>query len=164
MNELIEYIKVKRLHPDAVLPIRGSEGAAGYDLTAVTLEKRGDLYIYGTGLAFEIPPGYYGALCARSSIAFQPLHKCGGVTIIDSDYRGEVFVMFRNIPRAPLWNLSIEGFLLDQGKSKSLLNAYKVGDRVAQLIIQKYTPAAFKLVDELSETTRGPGGYGSTGR
>lgn len=91
----INFVKT---HPDAVIPTRGSAGAAGFDLTAVSLKRAADLYIYDTGLALEIPSGYWGGIYARSSIFFTGLEKCGGVCVIDSDYRGSILVMFREVP------------------------------------------------------------------
>ena len=91
-------IKVKKTHHDAVMPIRGSAGAAGFDLTAVSVKRAADLYIFDTGIALEIPEGYWGGIYARSSLFFTGLEKCGGVCVIDSDYRGSIFVVFREVP------------------------------------------------------------------
>lgn len=91
-------IKFMKTHPDAVIPTRGSAGAAGFDLTAVSLRRAADIYIYDTGLALEIPSGYWGGIYARSSIFFTGLEKCGGVTVVDSDYRGSILVIFREVP------------------------------------------------------------------
>lgn len=176
-------IKFMKTHPDAVIPTRGSAGAAGFDLTAVSLRRAADLYIYDTGLALEIPSGYWGGIYARSSIFFTGLEKCGGVTVVDSDYRGSILVMFREVPG-------------DQGARRRALHPmfpgkthmmcpYKPGDRIAQLIIQpcvvpvqktnhydgaiEYLPLSLETIkfvetDHLSTTARGTGGYGSTGR
>lgn len=176
-------IKFTKTHPDAVIPTRGSAGAAGFDLTAVSLRRTADIYIYDTGLALEIPSGYWGGIYARSSIFFTGLEKCGGVTVVDSDYRGSILVMFREVPG-------------DQGARRRALHPmfpgkthmmcpYKPGDRIAQLIIQPCVvpvqgsvtltemgsippycdleKVEFVEVDRLSTTARGTGGYGSTG-
>lgn len=90
-------IKFMKTHPDAVIPTRGSAGAAGFDLTAVSLKRAADLYIYDTGLALEIPSGYWGGIYARSSIFFTGLEKCGCVTVVDSDYRGSILC---HVPRS----------------------------------------------------------------
>ena len=177
----INFVKT---HPNAVIPTRGSAGAAGFDLTAVSLKRAADLYIYDTGLALEIPTGYWGGIYARSSIFFSGLEKCGGVTVVDSDYRGSILVMFREVPgdqgarRRALHPLF-------PGKT-GLMHPYKPGDRIAQIIIQPcvvpvtsttlYTtrediicPVTMEQVmfvetEYLSTTARGTGAYGSTGR
>ena len=176
-------IKVKKTHPDAVMPIRGSAGAAGFDLTAVSVKRAADLYIFDTGIALEIPEGYWGGIYARSSLFFTGLEKCGGVCVIDSDYRGSIFVVFREVPG----DQSARRHALHPiypGKT-GLMSPYKPGDRIAQLIIQPcvvpvmggmiYDGLAerqvvdldsihFVEVDNLSTTARGTGSYGSTGR
>lgn len=176
-------IKFMKTHPDAVIPTRGSSGAAGFDLTAVSLKRAADIYIYDTGLALEIPSGYWGGIYARSSIFFTGLEKCGGVCVIDSDYRGSILVMFREVPGDQhARRLALHP--LFPGKTH-MMHPYKPGDRIAQLIIQPcLVPTThhilhpedgqnfliamesikFVEVDELSKTARGTGGYGSTGR
>lgn len=176
-------IKFMKTHPDAVIPTRGSAGAAAFDLTAVSLKRAADLYIYDTGLALEIPTGYWGGIYARSSLFFTGLEKCGGVCVIDSDYRGSILVMFREVPgdqgarRRALHPLF-------PGKT-GLMHPYKPGDRIAQLIIQpcvmpvqktrhydgaiEYLPLSLEPIefvetDHLSTTERGGQGYRSTGR
>ena len=142
-------IKIKRLNEDAKIPTRGSDQAAGYDLYAQTVFvtqniKAGETAKIGTGVAMEIPDGYFGAVVARSGLATKKglrLANCLGV--IDSDYRGEIFV--------PLHN--------DSNKTQTIVN----GDRIAQLIILPYGTADFEEVDELSGTVRGEGGFASTG-
>lgn len=177
-------IKVKKTHPDAVMPIRGSAGAAGFDLTAVSVKRAADLYIFDTGIALEIPEGYWGGIYARSSLFFTGLEKCGGVCVIDSDYRGSIFVVFREVPG----DQSARRHALHPlypGKT-GLMSPYKPGDRIAQLVIQPclvpvssttlYTTrediicpvmmeqVMFVETDYLSTTIRGTGSYGSTGR
>ena len=176
-------IKFVKTHPDAVIPTRGSAGAAGFDLTAVSLKRAADLYIYDTGLALEIPSGYWGGIYARSSIFFTGLEKCGGVCVIDSDYRGSILVMFREVPGDQhARRLALHP--LFPGKT-GLMHPYKPGDRIAQLIIQpcvmpvqktrhydgaiEYLPLSLEPIefvetDHLSTTERGAGSYGSTGR
>lgn len=177
-------IKFTKTHPDAVIPTRGSAGAAAFDLTAVSLRRAADIYIYDTGLALEIPSGYWGGIYARSSLFFTGLEKCGGVCVIDSDYRGSILVMFREVPGDQhARRLALHP--LFPGKT-GLMHPYKPGDRIAQLIIQPcYVPTThhilqhpedgqnsliameaikFVEVDALSTTARGCQGYGSTGR
>lgn len=177
-------IKFMKTHPDAVIPTRGSAGAAGFDLTAVSLRRTADIYIYDTGLALEIPSGYWGGIYARSSLFFTGLEKCGGVCVIDSDYRGSILVMFREVPGDQhARRLALHP--LFPGKTH-MMHPYKPGDRIAQLIIQpclvpvqgsvtltetgSISPycdlekVEFVEVDRLSTTERGTGGYRSTGR
>ena len=139
-------VKVKKLVPEAVIPQYAAPGDAGMDLTAVShkaVDENAYGYIeYGTGLAVEIPAGYYGMLVPRSSISKTGLILANPPGIIDSGYRGEIKVRFKYIP-------------------KTLI--YDVGDRVAQLIIMKYPEVSFTEVTELSDTVRGAGGFGSTG-
>jgi dUTP pyrophosphatase len=139
-------VKIKRLNENAVIPKYALEGDAGMDLVATT--KRFDMelgvYVYGTGLAFEIPKGYVGLVFPRSSLSNYDLMLTNHVGVIDSGYRGEVTAKFR--PTKP------NGVVI-----------YEVGDRIAQMIIIPYPQVEFEEVDELSDSKRGTGGYGSTG-
>ncbi|MDD2966645.1 MAG: hypothetical protein PHN64_04005 [Desulfovibrionaceae bacterium] len=159
-------IRFKRLHPKAKIPLRGSKYAAGYDLTCTSMRRAGDIIVCGTGLAVEIPRGYFGALYARSSVYLTGWEKVGGVCVVDCDYRGEVHVLFRDLRRAYEETLGIRRFLRETGQNDraSLVKPYEIGDRIAQLIIQPCVDALLVESDELSETQRGTGGYGSTGR
>lgn len=176
-------IKFVKTHPDAVIPTRGSVGAAGFDLTAVSLKRAADLYIYDIGIALEIPEGYYAAIYPRSSVFFTGLELTNCVGIIDSDFRAPISAIFREVPGDQhARRLALHP--LFPGKT-GLMHPYKPGDRIAQLIIQPYVVPVmggmvydglaerqvvdldsihFEEVDELSTTVRGAGGYGSTGR
>ena len=176
-------IKVKKTHPDAVMPIRGSAGAAGFDLTAVSLRRAADLYIYDIGLALEIPEGYFAAIYPRSSVFFTGLELTNCVGIIDSDFRAPISAIFREIPGDQhARRLALHP--LFPGKT-GLMSPYKPGDRIAQLIIQpcvvpvqhlkhgefyiqkmpvSLEPIEFVETDELTKSARGCQGYGSTGR
>ncbi len=136
-------VKIKSLHPDARMPQYAKSGDAGMDLYAVDMhwDKHGN-FVYRTGLAMEIPEGHVGLLFPRSSISKTPHHLRNSVGVIDSGYRGEIMVKFggQTDPRT-----------------------YDVGDKVAQIIILPYPQVEFELVDELSESDRGSGGFGSTG-
>ena len=139
-------VKIKKLHPDAVIPYYAKHGDAGMDLTATTKEYDGyGNIVYGTGLAFEIPEGYVGLLFPRSSNSKYDLILSNSVGVIDSGYRGEVMMKFR------MFKHVIESH-------------YDIGDRIGQLIIMPYPKVEFEEVQELSETERGEGGYGSTGK
>lgn len=90
----INFVKT---HPDAVIPTRGSAGAAGFDLTAVSLKRAADLYIYDIGIAMEIPAGYFAAIFPRSSIFFTGLELTNCVGVIDSDFRAPISAIFREV-------------------------------------------------------------------
>lgn len=135
-------VKIKKLHPDAVVPKYAKSGDAGLDLTATDIEADSANLTYKTGLAVEIPRGHVGLLFPRSSVykTGQTLTNCVGV--IDSGYRGEIMMKF---------SLSPYG------------REYNIGDRIGQLIIMPYPEVQFEEVEDLSSTDRGEGGYGSTG-
>lgn len=136
-------IKFKKLNPNAVIPKRGTTGAAGFDLTAVSLEQTDQFVKYYTGIAVQIPAGYFGMLVPRSSVVNTGLLMGNSVGIIDNDYVGELSAVF---------------YL------RSGCKVYNVGDRIGQLVIVPIPEVEFVETEELSETERGSGGYGSTGR
>lgn len=141
-------IKIKKLHADAKLPTRSTDGSAGYDLTAVAGADDGiGMVRYSTGLAFEIPPGHVGLIFPRSSVCKTGLRLSNCVGVLDSDYRGEVTFVFdrRNV--------------FDHGD-----NLYKLGERIGQIVIVELPQVEFVEADSLSDTARGAGGYGSTGK
>lgn len=147
-------IKIKKLTPTALIPTKGTEGAACYDLYAsetVPLESREGRRKIPTGIAVEIPAGYCGRIYSRSSSFLKGLDV--GSLVIDSDYRGEIFVMcgYDSANRD-----------IDQYVNRPCYVIHK-GDRIAQLKIERLEPTDFELTEELSETPRGAGGYGSTG-
>ena len=139
-------VKFKKLDPKAVTPAYSKAGDAAMDLTAISLSKVDkDEYgylEYGTGLAFEIPEGYVGLLFPRSSISNSGLILTNSVGVIDSGYRGEVKFRFKHIPDTAF---------------------YKPGDRVGQIIIMPYPQIELQEAEQLSETDRAEGGFGSTG-
>jgi dUTP pyrophosphatase len=138
-------VKIKKLHKDAVVPTYAKDGDAGLDLVATEIiDNTSSQVTYGTGLAMEIPYGHVGLLFPRSSIKNHELELSNSVGVADSGYRGEIRAVF-NKTNGP-----------DSMK-------YKVGDRVVQLIILPYPKINFVLSDELSDSERGTGGYGSTG-
>ena len=158
-------IRFKKLTPAAREPFHGTAFSAGYDLYAASMRRIGDTIIYGTGMAVEIPHGYFGGVYARSSIYLTGLEMAGGVTVVDSDYRGEIFVLFRDLRRSVSEKNALCKFLRETGQAKRIhmLRPYKIGDRIAQLIVQPYNELDFLLAQSLSSTARGVGGYGSTG-
>jgi dUTP pyrophosphatase len=155
-------VKIKKLHPYAVIPQYAKNGDAGMDLTAVS--KHYDEYgntVYGTGLALEIPEGYFGLLVPRSSNAKTDLRLTNSSGILDSGYRGEVMFKYRNDNYSRMSeNMKINLNVGDIAFS----NEYGIGERIGQIIILPYPHIEFKEVDELSETERGSGSYGSTGK
>ncbi|MBQ4269312.1 MAG: dUTP diphosphatase [Clostridia bacterium] len=141
-------IAVKKLDERAVLPTYGSEFAAGADLYALLDEPLtfmpGETKFVKTGLSMEIPEGYAGLVYARSGLACKrglaPANKVG---VIDSDYRGEVMVALHN--------------------HSGVTQKIESGERIAQLVVAPFLKAEYFEADELSETARGVGGFGSTG-
>lgn len=162
-------VKIKKLHPDAVIPAYAKTGDAGMDLTAVTfdVDEFGNM-CYGTGLAFEIPEGYVGLVFPRSSIYKSNLNLSNSVGVIDSGYRGEVSFKFNVIHNVSSW-LKFKWQKLFKKDPMNVpvmtlgFNKYKVGDRIGQIIIMPYPQIEFEEVQELSETERGTKGYGSSG-
>lgn len=138
-------INVKRLRDSARLPARGSADAAGADLACaetVTIGP-GERRLVPTGLAIEIPPGYYGRVAPRSGLAVRHgIDTLAGV--IDADYRGEILVLLVNLGAEPV--------------------SFSPGDRIAQLIIEQAAPTEYSFSEDLGSTHRSDGGFGSTGR
>jgi len=143
-------IKIKKLSEKAVIPKYATDGSAGLDFFATsekTVVDGSNIYIsYGTDIALKIPEGYVGLIFPRSSISSNTtLVLANGVGVLDSDFLGEVTFRFKN--------------LLPTGNKK-----YKVGDKIGQLLIVPYPTIDFEVVDDLGLTSRGTGGYGSTGK
>ena len=159
-------VKIKRLHPDAVIPRYAKAGDAGMDLTAVrvSIDEYGNI-CYGTGLAFEIPEGYVGLIFPRSSNCKKGIILTNCVGVIDSGYRGEVSFKFRPTPHKAFDLLkSVKGYSEYTMERHSFEKTYNIGDRVGQMIIMPYPQIEFVEADELSKTERGSNGYGSSGR
>lgn len=139
-------VKVKKLYPDAVIPSYSKDGDAGMDLTIIReIENTSSNVSYGFGLALEIPRGYVGLVFPRSSVRNQDLLLTNCVGVIDSGYRGEVQATFRKT----------------NGYDSSI---YKVGERGAQIVILPYPQVKMVESQTLSDTERGDGGFGSTGK
>jgi dUTP pyrophosphatase len=136
-------VKIKKLHPNAVIPKYAKPGDAGLDLTAISesWNEFNSQVTYGTGIAVEIPEGHVGLIFPRSSISKTTLMLANSVGVIDSGYRGEIMFKFNYLEKGMI---------------------YDVGDRVGQLIIIPYPSVEFEEVDDLSSTERGDGGFGST--
>jgi len=140
-------VKIKRLNKLSTIPCYASEGDAGMDLTCTGIDYTQNYISYKTGLAFEIPEGYFGMLVPRSSICNKDLILSNSCGILDSKYRGEVEFRFKR------YNLPSTNYIN---------NTYEIGDRIGQIIILPYPKIEFEEVDNLEETTRG-NGFGSSG-
>ena len=146
----MEKVRIKKLNENATVPARATEGSAGADLYAVCESDFIEIpphetVLVHTGFAFEIPDGFVGLVFARSSLGTKrglaPANKVG---VIDSDYRGEVMVSLHN--------------------HSNTLQRIDNGERIAQIVIVPFLKADFVLSDELDDTERGAGGFGSTGK
>ncbi len=144
MNNLFDKIEVKKLSQEAQLPTRAHADDAGMDLYALedVVLKPGEGRLAKTGVALAIPVGFVGMIADRSSMAKKGVKTAGG--IIDAGYRGEIMVV--------VWNISHEELRINRG------------ERVAQMLFMPIATPAVTEVSELSESKRGAGGFGSTGR
>lgn len=139
----MKQVKINKLNSSAIVPTRGSIKAAGYDLYAIEsyVLKPGERKLFKTGLSMEIPAGLYGRIAPRSGLAFKNgIDVLAGV--IDEDYRGEIGVILINL-----------------GSEEKAITA---NDKIAQIIFENYTEVDFSEANQLEETSRGAGGYGST--
>ena len=163
-------VRIKRLNELAKLPKYAHDSDAGMDLYATSIDYEKGNLVYGTGIAVEIPNGYVGLVFPRSSISKTSLFLTNAVGVIDSGYRGEITFKFKSSIRlfnrlgglyARLFNRKIK---YSYRVGNVFEDAYKVGDRIGQLIILPYPKIEFEEADELSGTERGVNGYGSTGK
>lgn len=150
----METIKIKRLCQEAQMPKRAHKTDAGFDLVATSKKQEGGAMVYGTGIALEIPEGYVGLLFPRSSISRTDLVLTNCVGVIDAGYRGEVMFKFK----------IQANFKEHLGTTRDNCQLYDVGDRIGQLIIVKLPDVAIIETGTLSDSERGTGGYGSTGK
>ena len=155
-------VKIKKFHKDAVTPKQATEFAGGWDVTVTEIKKvEDDLVICKLGFALQLPKGYKLTLVPRSSLTKTHWVLQNSPGLGDCDYRGEFQLRFRGIPigyeKNPFKNM---------GETVSNLTyeqfPFKIGDRVGQAYLEEVIPMEFKVVDELSETKRGEGGFGST--
>ena len=137
-------LKVIKLNENAILPVRGSNGAAGYDLHSIDnhVLLPGHRAVISTGLTFEFPDGVYGRVAPRSGLAVKHGIQVGA-GVVDPDYTGEVKVVLFNTDQAPF--------------------VIKPGYRIAQLILEKFEVHTIEEVGAVTDTERGEGGFGSTG-
>lgn len=151
-------MKVEKMNKKAVIPTRGTANSAGLDLTAIDYEIKNNgkdgIVVFKTGLKVEIPPGHFGGIYIRSGIASKGNWTlANGCGIIDSDYRGELMVMFRYVSG---------GRFFQRLTDFTPMIKELMGQRIAQLIIQPYTNVAL-CAGTVNSTDRGSGGMGSTG-
>lgn len=139
-------VKIKKVYESAKLPTKAHATDAGWDLYAITKSYDDcDNVVYGTGIAMEIPKGYVGLIFPRSSNAKKDLLLSNSVGCIDSGYRGEISAKFKIT-------------------EKEATREYSLGDRIAQLIIIPYPEIEWELTTDLSDSDRGQGAYGSSGK
>jgi dUTP pyrophosphatase len=147
-------VKFKKLVPNALLPMKATQGAACYDLFAcdtVCLDDMRTCKVIGTGIAIELPPGYMGLVCSRSGLAAREgVFVLNAPGVIDEDYRGELKVILGRLPYTPQW-------------PSEKYTMIEPGMRIAQLMIMPVTSIAVEEVTALTTTARGEGGLGSTG-
>jgi dUTP pyrophosphatase len=147
-------VKFKKLVPNAMLPMKATQGAACYDLFAcdtVCLDDMRTCKVIGTGIAIELPPGYMGLVCSRSGLAAREgVFVLNAPGVIDEDYRGELKVILGRLPYTPQW-------------PSEKYTMIEPGMRIAQLMIMPVTSIAVEEVTALTTTARGEGGLGSTG-
>ena len=141
-------VRIKKLNENAVIPSYAKSGDAGMDLVATSIISETETQItYGIGLALEIPKGFVGLIFPRSSVRKTRLMLSNCVGVVDSGYRGELQATFNKV-----------------NQNSQAENDYKVGDRIAQIMIVPHPDIQFEEADELSDTERGEGGFGSTGK
>ena len=152
-------VKIKKLNPNAIIPKYAKVGDAGMDLVATSIiSDTPEQITYGMGIALEIPEGFVGLVFPRSSVRKTGLDLSNAVGVIDSGYRGELQATFNKI-------FGGDRFYDETKNTEDTSNSfYKVGDRIAQIMIIPYPPIEFVEVDELSNSERGEGGFGSTGK
>jgi dUTP pyrophosphatase len=152
-------VRIKKINPLAEIPTYAKDGDAGMDVIATSIISDTPTQItYGLGIALEIPKGFVGLVFPRSSIRKTGLQLSNSVGVIDSGYRGELQATFNKLFGGEA--------MYDEMKVKEIQpnDFYKVGDRVAQIMIIPHPPIEFEEADELSDTERGEGGFGSTGK
>lgn len=140
-------VKIRKSHPDAVIPTYAHPGDAGMDVTAVWVQMTEDYIEYDTGLQFQLPEGYVMLIFPRSSNSKKDLLLANSVGVLDSGYTGNLKLRFKR---------TVKTF-------DNLNKIYKVGDRIGQIVIIPYPAVNFTEVSEFEETERGSNGFGSSG-
>ncbi len=135
-------LKVKKIHPSAIIPSYAHSGDAGMDVVAISREINEKYVEYKTGLSFEVPAGHVCLIFPRSSVSKKDLLLCNSVGVLDSGYRGELILRFQRFGE----------------------DIYEVGEKVGQIMVVPYPSVKIHEVEELSDSSRGKGGFGSTGK
>jgi len=135
-------IKIKRLHPEAKIPSYANPGDAGMDVFATSKEEKEKFIEYGTGLSFELPSDHLILVFPRSSLSNKDLILANHVGVLDSGYRGELKLRFK----------------------KTGKDIYEIGDKIGQIIVMPFPKIDFEETENLSDSSRGQGGFGSTGK
>jgi dUTP pyrophosphatase len=149
-------VRIKKLNPNAVIPTYAKPGDGGMDLVATSIiSDTPEQITYGMGIALEIPEGFVGLIFPRSSVRKTGLMLSNCVGVCDSGYRGELQATFNKVFGSER--------MYDETKIPTT-EYYKVGDRIAQIMIIPYPPIEFMEVEQLSDSERGEGGFGSTGK
>lgn len=151
-------VKIKKLHPDAVIPKIATGGAACVDVVATEIINEGKHVTVKLGFSTEIPKGYKMCIAPRSSFTQKGWVMQNSPAQIDSDYRGEWMIKFQSIPTSAGWTRALNKYFLEHD-----IFPYKAGDRVAQTWLEKVLDFEFEEVEELDATDRGTGGFGSSG-
>lgn len=162
-------VKIKKLNSKAQIPSYAHLGDAGMDVVATSVDITDDYIEYGTGLAFEVPEGYCMLIFPRSSNSKKDLLLANSVGVLDSTYRGELKLRFKRSYRNLAKDIdglyhSVATHGSDERFWMDCTKRYNVGDKVGQIIILPYPTIEFDEVDSLSETDRGEGGFGSSGK
>ena len=147
-------VKVKKLDPNAVIPVKAHVSDAGFDLVATSLrwDEHEQFFEYGTGIAMDIPEGHVGLLFPRSSVSKKDLTLANSVGVVDAKFLGEIKLRFKHAVKEH------EGQV-----TTSYFDGYMVGDRIGQLIIMPIPEVSFVETEKLGDSKRGEGGFGSSG-
>jgi len=145
-------IRFKKLVPEAKTPFKAISVDAGFDLYCTSIEETPDFIQYNTGIAVEIPEGYVGLVFPRSSVTKYDLMLKNSVGVIDASYRGPIVCRFQKFNEHNVWGDPVN------------IKKYEVGDRVAQIVFMEIPKITLVEAQELSDTERGEGGFGSTGK
>lgn len=167
-------VKFKKLTSDAVIPSKAHPGDVGFDMTATKMEQTEDYIEYSTGIALDLPKGYCALLFPRSSNSKKDLLMCNSVGLVDEGYKGELKFRFKRVLMPVMQDVMIApptGDILTDARNTRKMpglacredHLYKVGERIGQLVIMPYPEINLVEVEELSESERGDGGFGSTG-
>jgi dUTP pyrophosphatase len=168
-------VRIKKLVPEACIPAYMKPDDSGMDLVATSkiFDSEGNV-VYGTGISMEIPNGYMGLIFPRSSNAKKDLILSNSVGIIDPGYRGEIFLKFKptgyfaSVPEDELIGFESDHFdyicfSKECPEGEDVTELYAIGDRIGQIVIIPRPTIEWEEVEELTETVRGEGGYGSSG-